>query len=276
MRNKKVFIILAVFILYMSSASTVFATEGTISDPFSFEKQKGDAVELTKEMLNLSQNEHKQIKHDYQDLAQAINAAGKDNVEEVIKKHSSDDLLIKKIEAIAGTYRKNSSLIPHFSIKDSDLVTEYKFNNQNIEIGPHYVAVEETTGDRPQMRLTAAKATKKTKGGCATRIYYAKPYGYKLFEISVGLYFYYDGTKASYKSDFDAYYKRYLGSALYSVSNWRKKRETAGTSYQGWCGGNFSEGITIKGNGLVWFDYVVKHKVKCSKSGNITRTYTVK
>lgn len=83
------------------------------------------------------------------------------------------------------------------------------------------------------------------------------------------------GSTASYKSDFDAYFKKHLGGTIFSVANWKKVREKSGTSYQGWCSGVFGEGIVINGNLISLINNYIRQVVKCDKNGNITRTYKV-
>lgn len=216
LKNKKVFILLTTFILCIASTATAFATDSTSITAIA---PTTTAIEITKDTLKLNKNEDRQIMKSYDTLAKELNTADDENIEQIIRNNTKNDLLTNKIETLSRIYKKENNATPHFSIQDSNLIKEYEFEDKNIEVGPHYVAIEEQTEESPQIQPLA---TKKTKGGRATRTYYAKPYGYKLFTVSVGMYFYYNGKKATYKSDFDAYYKRYLGGTLYSVPIGRK------------------------------------------------------
>ena len=97
----------------------------------------------------------------------------------------------------------------------------------------------------------------------------------KIFSLTVECKFYYNGSKAWYKSGFDYYYTK-GAITLWQVSNWKGWKEKSGTSYKAYCSGNFHWGVEYDGNGLVIQDIYCKNTVTCSKSGTITKSATYK
>lgn len=143
-------------------------------------------------------------------------------------------------------------------------------DNRQLIITPSSIIVDTLTVSDDDW----ARATTKSKTGTSSKTYYSVA-GNKIFSLTVECQFYYNGSKAWYKSGFDYYYTKGTLS-LWQVSNWKGWKEQSGTSYKAYCSGNFHWGVEYDGNGLVIQDYYCKNTVTCSKSGTITKSATYK
>lgn len=177
---------------------------------------------------------------------------------------------------------------------DNNLERTYTLNDTNsITITPLYIiedyytkepgAVENdvvepvTIVDKMQSIFAEqvyAKSKTKSTGTIYARRTIKSWIGLKIVSVHVQCNFYYNTNKAWYKSDFDGYYKRGKGLNPWSCSQWKSKKESSGTSYQAYARGVFCYGLQYKGNGLVIQEVTCKAKIKCSKNGKITKSYT--
>lgn len=107
--------------------------------------------------------------------------------------------------------------------------------------------------------------------GQAYKDYYSWT-GIHIFSVAVCSSFGYDGKKAYYNGNFDAYYERGFLS-VWQVSNWNKWREPVGSNYRINASGNFHYGFEIDGVGIVIQDLYIKQSVTCDKYGNITKYF---
>lgn len=271
--KRRIILVVTMMILLVSTMNMSYAADGIVETESSSDMVKN--IVLNTEALNLSEEEKEILDNDNALLARKVAMADENEISSIIAESSKDDIIINKLKEIAAEEKISSDKAVSISLDGNDLVEVYETNDKIVEVGPLYVAIEEKDTETIKDEQVSALATTSTKTASANRTYYAKPYGYKMFTVYLTCKFSYDGTKAKYHSGLDGHYKRYLGGALYSVSNWKEGKEAAGTAYQAYCRGNFSEGIAIKGTGIVWFEYYIKHNIKCSKAGKITKTYTM-
>lgn len=96
--------------------------------------------------------------------------------------------------------------------------------------------------------------------------------GLHIFSVAVCSSFGYNGKKAYYNGNFDAYYERGFLS-IWQVSNWSKWKESVGSSYKINASGNFHYGFEVDGIGIVIQDLYIKQSVTCDKHGNITQYF---
>lgn len=107
--------------------------------------------------------------------------------------------------------------------------------------------------------------------GQAYKDYYAIS-GKYIFTVAVGTGFSYDGQKASYYGNFEAYYKRGMIN-IWQVSDWDKGHEQIGTSYRAYASGIFHYGFEAEGNQVLFREIYIRHQVECDKNGNIITEY---
>jgi len=152
--------------------------------------------------------------------------------------------------------------------------TVYTINKETIlTVTPTYIEIDTlSTNISNNTRVSGLMATAATSStsGTSSKTYYGI-LGNKLFSLSVECSFYYNGSKAWYKSGFDYYYTKGTLS-IWQVSNWRGWKEESGTSYKAYCSGNFHWGAEYEGNGLIIQDFYCKNTVACSKTGTISRS----
>ena len=159
-------------------------------------------------------------------------------------------------------------------------LTTYKLDKNISESLTHVYEIDDATTVTITLQLIiidelesgseklSTYATQKTATGNMSRSYYSSIVGNKIFELGLSCNFYYNGSKASYKSGLDAYYKRGTLSA-WQVNNWSKWHEQDGTSYWAYCSGNFHWGLEIDGVGLVIDEYYIKLGLECDKDGTV-------
>jgi hypothetical protein len=244
---------------------------------------------LGEEELNLSDTQVAEYEDAANTLADEIKDAKPSDYTKIIKRETSNLQITEKISEIAADYTECTGETPNVSIDCDELIQTYNLDeNTSLEVTPLYVAIEEFTVTNEQETTNSetifskvldlfvsevyAGTVTKSVGGRSTKTFYAVGYGYKMITMSVGMYFFYDGKKAWHKSDFDAYWVKHIGGTLVQVQDWNEKKETCGTSYQGWCSGVFGEGIVIEGNLITLSSKYLMTKVSCSKNGVITRT----
>ena len=198
---------------------------------------------------------------------------------------SQKEVSPEQLQAIQDKSEKETSLLKKIGksdqeIADSLVEKEYKLDNQNItlykngiysieEKDDNYLDTEENT--YPQTFSTLAKSSKKTQYGENTKSYYSIA-KIKLFTVSVSAKFYYNGTKATYRSGLDGYSKRGTLS-LWQVNGFKVAKESDGSSYVATASGNFSYGFSYNGVGFNIKDVYIKHEVRCTKNGYIKKDY---
>lgn len=117
--------------------------------------------------------------------------------------------------------------------------------------------------------LKNIRAATKTKTASNTKTIYSWV-GLKMFSTTVSSKFNYNGKKATYHSGLDAHYKRGTLS-MWNVSNWRKWKESSGTSYKVYAAGNFYYGFSIKGNGIMIQEMYLKNTISINKNGAVSK-----
>lgn len=283
----KLFILLLIAAFFMSSTVSTYA----VDTQQNVEQQGSETTDLVidESCLDLSKSEMIEYEVAADALGEELKEAQPNEYSQIIRSVTSNLEITEKIGDIAGEYTDNTNEIPSVSLDCDELIQTYQLDlNTSVEVTPLYVAVEEfqinNNQDEHESDSLVSKVISlfvdeayagtavKSIGGRSTKTFYATGYGYKMLTMSVGMYFCYDGTKAWYKSDFDAYWVKYFGGALIQVQDWNERREASGSSYQGWCSGVFGEGIVIEGNLLSLSSKYLKVKVSCSKDGVITRT----
>lgn len=285
--RQKILILTLVIVLITSTGICSYANDSQ-QDSGQDNSQTTDFV-LDEDELNLSDAQVAEYEDAANALADEIKDAKPSDYTKIIKRETSNLEITEAIAEIAADYTECTGETPNVSLDCGELIQTYNLDeNTSLEVTPLYVAIEEFTLTNEQETTNSeticskgldffvsevyAGAVTKSVGGRSTKTFYAVGYGYKMITMSVGMYFYYDGKRAWYKSDFDAYWVKHIGGALVQVQDWNEKKETNGTSYQGWCGGVFGEGIVIEGNLITLSSKYLTTKVSCSKNGVITRT----
>lgn len=120
---------------------------------------------------------------------------------------------------------------------------------------------------------TMAKATTKSKKATSKREYRSWV-GVLMFTVGQEGYFNYNGSKATYKSGFDGWYKRGTFS-IWQVDKWDPVKEASGKNYTFTVKGNFHWGAEIKGVGLTIQDLRVKQVITCKPDGTTSVKYTL-
>ena len=268
------------------------------------EKENRDdenCVKIRTSDIDVSWSEKNEFRELTKDVANSIFKNNSGKVERTIKSAITDS---KNSEAIAtinneirsaveSSEESNASQPKVVLTQDFCDNYEYTYTDDKVEIvlNPLYIEVSELD-ETPQAnenekdgRKTLAStvtnlignevyAASKTKTRtCSEKKTYYSWAGMKIFTIGMECNFYYNGTKAWYKSGFDAWYTRGALS-VWQVSNWKEKREKNGKSYTAWCAGNFHMGLEVKGVGLVLDDKYIKHKITCTKDGKISISRT--
>lgn len=284
--RRKLFTLTLVIVLIMSTATSSYANE--IQQDFGHANSQTTELVLDETELDLSKTEIAEYINAAEALANEIKDAKPSEYTKIIKKETKNLAITETIGQIAGEYIEETGETPNVSIDCNELIQTYKLDkNTSLEVTPLYVSIEEFTLNPKSESMISASISKffnlfvseayagtatKSIGGRSTKTYYAVGYGYKMITMSVGMYFFYDGKKAWYKSDFDAYWVKHFGGALMQVQDWNEKKETSGTAYQGICRGVFGEGLVIEGNLITLSSKYLIAKVSCSKNGVITRT----
>lgn len=251
--------------------------------------------------IDLSRSEKNEFRELTKDVANSIFKNNKEKVERSIKSAIIESKNSDAIETINNEIRSAVQSSEESSASQPKVVLtqdfcenfEYTYADEGVEVvlNPLYIEVSELD-ETPQAKENEKDGTKtlasvvtnlignevyaasKTKTRtCSEKKTYYSWAGLKIFTIGMECNFYYNGTKAWYKSGFDAWYTRGALS-VWQVSNWKEKREKSGKSYTAWCAGNFHMGLEVKGVGLVLDDKYIKHKITCSKDGKISISRT--
>jgi hypothetical protein len=285
--RRKLFTLTLVIVLIMSTVISSYAN--VIQQEAGQANSETTDLVLDETELDLSGTQISEYEDAADALAKEIKDAKPSEYTKIIKRETRNLEITETIGEIAGDYTEETGKVPNVSVDCDDLIQTYKLDgNTSLEVTPLYISIEEFTlnpetesnegvtiiSKVANLFVSEAYAGTATKsiGARSTKTYYAVGYGYKLLTMSVGMYFFYDGKKAWYKSDFDAYWVKYMGGALIQVQDWSEKKETSGSSYQGLCSGVFGEGLVIEGNLITLSSKYLLAKVSCSKNGVITRT----
>lgn len=261
-------------------------------------KDVSEQVEVTSDDINVSNKEKNEFNQISENLANELAENTNPNaVKEVINEYvSNTDIgdiqedIVEEISDALDEDVKNDDL-PSVEMSE-DFKEEFENtyqvdDNTIVTINPLYIEItdiKEEDGEEfveePEensmlgflddlfsLKVYAASKTK-TKSYSESKAYYSWV-GTKVFTIGLTCNFYYNGTKAWYKSGFDGWYKRATGS-IWQVSNWKEKREQSGKSYIARCSGNFHFGLEYRGIGLIIQDYYISHIATCNKNGSVS------
>lgn len=207
-------------------------------------------------------------------LANSLKSAESAEYDGIIKRYceSNTNPVFEDVLEVLTDNKDNNTVYLKSSEKFNDryeLVYDIG-DNQQLVITPSSIIVDTLAVSDDGL----SRATTKSKTGTSSKTYYSV-IGNKIFSLTVECKFYYNGSKAWYKSGFDYYYTK-GAITLWQVSNWKGWKEKSGTSYKAYCSGNFHWGVEYDGNGLVIQDIYCKNTVTCSKSGTITKSATYK
>lgn len=260
---KRVISLILMLALSLSCGMTTFASEANIT-----------TLNLDEE-IQIDNSNFEEYEKFGETLADSLKNAEMEDYDRIIKAYcmsNTNPIFEDVLDIIAENNNENTTLYLESSEQFND---NYEMiydigNDQQLVITPSSIIVDTLVVNDD----ASARATTKSKTGTSSKTYYSVA-GNKIFSLTVECTFYYNGSKAWYKSGFDYYYTKGTLS-LWQVSNWKGWKEKSGTSYKAYCSGNFHWGIEYDGNGLVIQDYYCKNTLTCSKSGLITKSATYK
>lgn len=279
------------FSLCAIMVSLIFTTVPVYAEGISVIAPAAEQIQLDTESLDLDQSDLKEYEEFSDGLAAELRNADGESIGEVIKEYnlSNDCTVNDKADQVIDACESN---VMEATI-DGELKETYRIDEQTtVTITPLYIAEEEfikgtpkdegyvpeplTIGDKIINLFIdsayAASVTKSTGTIYAKRSIYNR-FGQMMVSVHTQCNFYYDGSKAWYKSGFDSYYTRGLFT-LWGCSQWDKWKEASGTSYTATARGVFCWGLQYEGNGLIVDEAVCRVKITCSKNGIITKSYT--
>lgn len=273
---KKFLVFFSLFVIFISLGDNS-ASAAKIDDAKKF-------ITISKSDYVLTQSEKEQVASFGEQLANALKNAEINEYETVISDFSSNNenpleeklvrILNDKVEAeieknVLKSGEKNVNVEIDQSLKES-VTRVYNINEKNILIlTPTHIEISQLEEDKNENGI-GIQATS-TTSGTATHTFYNN-FGNRLMSISVTAKFNYNGSKATYHSNFDYWYDRAFLS-IWQVSNWRGWREESGTSYQARASGDFHMGLEVGGVGLVIDDVYIRVTLLCDKNGNLYRTH---
>jgi hypothetical protein len=309
--KKKIAILVAVIMLIMVPVPVLADTQQTVDSnqlpdivstdnalsqaPQQVDTSTPDLV-INEDTLDLTSSQIQEYKENADNLAEELKTADSSDISQIIRTETTDNEITNMISDMAGEYTDETGDIPVVAMDYDVLVETYNLDkNTTLEVTPLYIVVDTLTetddlasansndsnfvstlvSGVKDFFISETYATTHSKSGEYSKAFYAVGYGYKLFTITVAMDFYYNGTHAWYKSDFDAHWTRSVGGALYNVEDWTEKREANGTSYQGWCSGVFGEGVVVSGNLISLSSSYIKVKLSCDKDGDLHKYYNV-
>lgn len=259
-------------LLCLSTSTTVFAEEERA--------QETDlkTIIVNQDTLNLDSADVKEYAEYGRQLAAVLKGVDNQGEDKAIKAfcESHKNPVFERID---GVIAENSRSGKNIYLKMTSGFNEeyektYKVDDKrSVIITPTYIVLDVLTVDEKLSDSSGLKAGTSSTSGTCSKTYYGTN-GNKLFSLTVECSFYYNGSKAWYKSGFDYYYSKGTLS-VWQVSNWKGWKEASGTSYKAYCSGNFHWGIEYGGNGLVIQDYYCKNTLTCSKNGTITKSTTM-
>lgn len=292
MKNK-ILIFLLVGVMCFSTSITSLALNDNKSE---------ENIEICANDVNISNKQKETYETISKKLANTLsNDPDEKEIKKVIKDFTSEtkigDIQENIVEDISNSVNEeiNSNETPNIELSE-DFKEEYENTykvdeDTNITINPLYIEIsdiqeedgeemvdEDTSliskiSDFFVLKVNAASKTK-TKKYSEKKAYYSWV-GIKIFTVGLDCNFYYNGSKAWYKSGFDGWYKRGTLS-IWQVSNWKEKREQSGKSYVARCSGNFHYGLEVHGVGLIIQDLYIKHVATCNKNGKVSLSRTCK
>jgi hypothetical protein len=249
-----------------------------------------ETIEVDAESLDLDHRDLQEYEQYADGLADVLRNADGKNISKVIYEYklNNDCVVDEKVELLLDECDNDAMK----ATIDADLKETYRIDPQTtITITPLYIAEEEFIQGTPQDEgyvpepitiadkiisffidsASAATTTKSTGTVYAKRSIYNR-FGILSVSTHVQCNFYYNGSKAWYKSNFDGYYTRGF-LTLWGCSQWDKSKEACGTSYTATARGVFCWGLQYEGNGLIVEEAVCRAKITCSKDGVITKSY---
>lgn len=277
--------ICAVLVCMILSSVAVYAESASLSVPTI------EQVQIDSESLDLEKSDLQEYEKYSDGLAEELRNADGASVGEVIKEYNLNNECTVNEKTDQLIDECNDDVMK--ASVESDLQETYRIDAQTtITITPLYVAEEEFIKGTPKDEgyvpepstiedkilsffidsASAATTTKSTGTIYAKRSIFNR-FGQVMVSTHVQCNFYYNGSKAWYKSDFDGYYSRGF-LTLWDCSQWNKWKEADGTSYTATARGVFCWGLQYEGNGLIVDEAVCRAKISCSKDGIITKSYT--
>lgn len=282
MRKKIILSILSVMLL--TSIVPAYADISTIDTS----EQK--EVTIDKKTLKVDKEDKNEYEEYTVELAEKLKKGDEKEYSNIIKKFHDKNAcdVINKAEKKMTLTRGESVNLDI----DPSLTKTYQLDEErSVTISPLFITTEtfykekgkdEPFVEPPKSLATTisdffiqpsyAAATKSTGTIYARRGEYAIT-GTKLVSVHVQCNFYYNGSKAWYKSNFDGYYR--VGTlTLFQKDQWRKWREASGKSYTATSRGVFTISFTLFGQKITMRNLVLRAKISCSKNGKITKSYT--
>lgn len=269
MKIKRTVSILLATILCLSSGVTAFASDGGEDT----QTASTQTVIIDEKTMDISSSEITGYEEYGKGLAAAIRATDERSLDETVKSFcgSHANPIFEDVQNIISENSRHEGQL--YLETPQSFVENYEKTyvideNRTLTITPTYIVVDILTISDDSSKALSPQATTSSKSGISSKTYYSVA-GTKVFSLAVACTFYYNGSKAWYKSGFDYYYTKGTLS-VWQVSNWRGWKEASGTSYKAYCSGNFHWGIEYEGNGLVIQDYYCKNTLTCNKSGTIS------
>lgn len=193
-----------------------------------------------------------------------------ENIDKVIQHFNKNNtnIINKKILFINyGDNNKNLSTLPIKNI-DNNLIEKFSkhfYVNEKFDIiiTPIDIYIDEF--DAKDISYAKFTSTWKVKE-VATRRSLFTTAGKRAASVHANGKIKYNGKKATYHSDFNAYYKLY--NTTYKKDDFYRNREASGNSYQ-----FFAQGIFYKGIHNLGYTKRISCKVKVSPKGNVTKSY---
>ena len=259
-------------LLCLSASTTVFAEEGRTQET------DVKTIIANQDTLNLNATDVKEYAEYGKQLAAVLKGTDKQTADKVIETfcESHSNPVFERINGVIAESNRDGKGIYLKTTADFDKGFEKTFaidDKRTLFITPTYIMLDVLTADEKSSDSLTTKAGTSSTSGTCSKTYYGTN-GNKLFSLTVECSFYYNGSKAWYKSGFDYYYSK--GSlSVWQVSNLKGWKEASGTSYKAYCSGNFHWGIEYGGTGLVIQDYYCKNTLTCSKNGTITKSTTM-
>jgi hypothetical protein len=278
-------------VVYAIILSLVITTVPVHAESFLTISPATEQIQIDTESLDLDQGDLLEYEQYSDGLAAELRSAGVDSIGKIIKEYNlnNDCIVNEKVDLLI---EECDSDVMKATI-DGELKETYRIDAQTtVTITPLYIAEEEFIKGTPKDEgyvpepiviadkiisffidsASAATATKSSGTVYAKRSIYNR-FGVLSVSTHVQCNFYYNGSKAWYKSNFDGYYIRGF-LTLWGCSQWDKWKEVNGTSYTATARGVFCWGVQYEGNGIIIDEAVCRAKITCSKDGVITKSYT--
>ncbi|SCK03128.1 Uncharacterised protein [uncultured Eubacterium sp.] len=230
-----------------------------------------ETLKISKETLDVTQKDIKEYDEYAEGIVEKLKSADKSEYPGIIKEYSENNSCKVKeaADSLAQSIEDSNKTV--VANVDNRLEKTYEISDtESITVTPFYVAEEELYQDKASAVTTA---TKKSTGTIYARRTLTSWVGLKIVSVHVQCDFFYNGSKAWYKSNFDSHYER-GNLSPWSCSQWSAVKEASGTSYTARARGVFCYGLQYEGNGLVIQEEPCRAQITCSKTGKITKSYT--